>query len=54
MHIQVDHTLPKMEIQAKQIQWVFGGPQASSYEDASIVVVKASPSVFNKCSCLLF
>jgi hypothetical protein len=30
MHIQVDHVEPKIEIQAEQVQWVFGGPQASS------------------------
>jgi hypothetical protein len=39
----MDHMEPKMEIQVRQVQWVFGGPQASSYEDANIVVIKASP-----------
>jgi hypothetical protein len=33
----------KTEIQAMQVRWVFGGPQASSYEDANIVVTKVSP-----------
>jgi hypothetical protein len=30
-----------------------GGPQATSCEDANIVVIKASPSAFNHVSCLL-
>jgi hypothetical protein len=42
MHIRVDHTEPKMEIQAEQAQWMFEGPQASSCKDANIVVIKAS------------
>jgi hypothetical protein len=36
-----------MEIYAVQVQWVFGGPQASSCEDANIVVTKASPDASN-------
>jgi hypothetical protein len=47
MHMRVDHTEPKSEIQAEQVQWVFGGPQASSCKDANIIVIKASPDVFN-------
>jgi hypothetical protein len=47
MHIWVDHTKQKIEIQAEQVQWVFGGPQASSYEDANIVVIKASSDASN-------
>jgi hypothetical protein len=43
----------KTEIQAEQVQWVFGGPQASSCELANIVVVKASLGAFKQCSCLL-
>jgi hypothetical protein len=27
----------------EQVQWVFGGPQALSCEDANIVVIKTSP-----------
>jgi hypothetical protein len=54
MHIQVDHTELKMEIQAEQVQWVFGGPQASSCEDDNIVVIKASPGAINQCPYLLF
>jgi hypothetical protein len=47
MHIQVDQTEPKTEIQAEQVQWVFGGAQASSCEDANIVGIKASPGASN-------
>jgi hypothetical protein len=32
---------------------VFGGPQASSYEDANIVVVMVSTDAFNHAPCLL-
>jgi hypothetical protein len=46
MHIRVDHAEPKTEIQAEQVQWVFGGPQASSCEDANIAVIKARLGVF--------
>jgi hypothetical protein len=50
MHIQVDHAEPKAKIQAEQVQWVFGDPQASSCEDANIVLIKASLSGSNQCS----
>jgi hypothetical protein len=43
---------PQTEIQAEQEQGVFGAPQASSGEDANIVVIKASPSAFNHAHCL--
>jgi hypothetical protein len=43
----MDHVEPKTEIQVQQVQGVFGGPQVSSYEDANIVVIKASPGAFN-------
>jgi hypothetical protein len=43
MHIQVDHTKPNTKIQAEQVQWVFGGPQASSCEDANIVLDQGKP-----------
>jgi hypothetical protein len=32
-----------MEIQVGHIQWVFEEPQASSCEDANIVVIKTNP-----------
>jgi hypothetical protein len=41
LHIQVDHAEPKSEFQAEQVRWVFRGPQASSSEDANIVVIKS-------------
>jgi hypothetical protein len=34
---------PETEIRVQQVQGVFGGPQASSGEDAKIVVTNASP-----------
>jgi hypothetical protein len=43
LHMQVDHAEPKTEILVDQVQWVFGGQQESSYEDANIVVFKATP-----------
>jgi hypothetical protein len=49
----IDHAESKTEIQAEQVQWVFGGPQASSYEDANIVVIKESLGAFNHAPCLL-
>jgi hypothetical protein len=47
VHFTVDHAETKAEIQADQVQWVFGGPQASSCEDANIVVIKVSPGASN-------
>jgi hypothetical protein len=43
-----------MEIQEEQVQWVFGGLQASSYENAIILVIKASPSASHHIPWLLF
>jgi hypothetical protein len=38
-----------MKVQAEQeVQWVFGGPQASSCADANIVVIRASPGASNQ------
>jgi hypothetical protein len=38
-----------MKVQAEQeVQWVFGGPQASSCADANIVVIRASPGTSNQ------
>jgi hypothetical protein len=50
----IDHVEPKTKIQVEQVQWVFRGPQASSYEDVNIVVIKVSPGAFNQCAYLLF
>jgi hypothetical protein len=44
MPIRVDHMELESEIQEEQVQWVFEGPQASSFEDANIVWIKASPA----------
>jgi hypothetical protein len=49
----IDHVEPKTEIQAEQVQWMLGGPQVLSCEDANIVVIKASPGSFNHAPCLL-
>jgi hypothetical protein len=47
LHMRVGHVETESEFQAEQVQWAFGGPQASSCEKANIVVIKTSPSVFN-------
>jgi hypothetical protein len=52
LYMGVDHVEPKTEIQAEQVQYVFGGPHASSCEYANIVVIKASPDAFNLAPCL--
>jgi hypothetical protein len=44
---------PKSDIQAKQVQGVFGGPQASSCEDANVIVIKASPGASHQSPYLL-
>jgi hypothetical protein len=54
MHIRVDHAESELEFRVEQVQWVFGGPQVSSYEDANIVVIKANPGAFSHATCLLF
>jgi hypothetical protein len=50
MHLRVDHVEPKIEIQAEQVQWVFGGPQPLSCEDGNIIVIKASPGASHQLS----
>jgi hypothetical protein len=47
MHIWIDHAEPESEFQVEKAQWVFGGPQASSCEDANIVMIKASLGASN-------
>jgi hypothetical protein len=32
----IDHAESKTEVQAEQVQWVFGGPQAPSVVDTNI------------------
>jgi hypothetical protein len=53
LHIRVDHVEPKTKNQAEQVQWVFGDSQASSGEDANIIVIKASSGAYNHAPCLL-
>jgi hypothetical protein len=53
LHKRVDHVEPKTEIQSEHVQWVFADPQASSREDANIVVIKASPGALTNDPCLL-
>jgi hypothetical protein len=48
LHMRVDHAELKTKIQAEQVQCVFRGPQASSCEDANIIMINASPSAFNQ------
>jgi hypothetical protein len=47
LHMRVYRAKPESEFQAEQVQRVFGGPQASSCDDANIVVIKASPGASN-------
>jgi hypothetical protein len=37
LHMRVVHTEPESEYQAEQVQWEFGGPQASSCDDVNIL-----------------
>jgi hypothetical protein len=53
LHLWVDHAEPKSEFQAEQVEWVFGGPQASSCEKANIVVITASPGALTNNPCIL-
>jgi hypothetical protein len=39
----VDHAEPKPEIQEEQVQWMFGGPQASSGEDTNLALDQGKP-----------
>jgi hypothetical protein len=43
----MDYVELKTEIQEQQVSWVFGGPQASSCDDANIIITKASPGASN-------
>jgi hypothetical protein len=54
MHIRLDHAEPESEFRVGQVQWVFRNLQASSYDDANIVVIHASPGAFSHDPCLLF
>jgi hypothetical protein len=43
VHFTVDHVEPNPEIQAEQVQWMFGGPQASSCEDTNLALNEGKP-----------
>jgi hypothetical protein len=43
LHMRVDHAEPESEFQAKQVQWAFGGPQASSGEDINLALDQGKP-----------
>jgi hypothetical protein len=43
LYMRVDHVEPKSEIQAVQVQWRLGGSQASSCEDANLVLNQGKP-----------
>jgi hypothetical protein len=46
----IDYVEPESKIKKEQVQGALGGPQASSYEDANIVVIKEIPGAFNQYS----
>jgi hypothetical protein len=50
----LDPTEPESKFRAEQVKGVFGGPQASSREDANIVVIKASPGASHQSPCPLY
>jgi hypothetical protein len=54
LHMRVDHAKPGSEFQAEQVRWVFEGPQASSCENANIVMIKANPGASNPHPLVLF
>jgi hypothetical protein len=43
MHFTVDHAETKAEIQAEQVQRVFGGPQAKSGKDTNLALDQGKP-----------
>jgi hypothetical protein len=47
LHMRIDHTESKSEFQAEQVRWVFRDSQASSDDDANIVMIKTSLSASN-------
>jgi hypothetical protein len=49
----IDHIEPESEIKKEQVQGELRCPQASSCEDANIIVIKTSPGAFNQAPCLL-
>jgi hypothetical protein len=49
----VDHVELEPEFQVEHVRRLFGGPQASSCEDANIVVIKESPGALTNDPCFL-
>jgi hypothetical protein len=47
LHMRVDYVKPESEFHVEQVRWVFEGPQASSCEDANIVMIKVSTGASN-------
>jgi hypothetical protein len=43
LHIQVDHAELKTEIQAEQVQWVFGGPHVPSVRILTLILNQDKP-----------
>jgi hypothetical protein len=43
----LDHTELKTEIQAVQVRWAFGGPQASSGEDINLALDQGKTGASN-------
>jgi hypothetical protein len=52
--MRVDYVKPESEFHVEQVRWVFEGPQASSCEDANIVMIKVSTGASNHYSWVLF
>jgi hypothetical protein len=50
LHIWVDHAKLESKFQAEQVQGLFRDPQASSCDDANIVVIKTSSGALNQSS----
>jgi hypothetical protein len=43
LYMRVDRAEPEAEVQKEQVQWMFGGPQASSGEDTNLVLDQDKP-----------
>jgi hypothetical protein len=43
LHMRVDHAEPELEFQVDQVQWAFGGPQASSGKDINLALDQGKP-----------
>jgi hypothetical protein len=43
-----------MEVQAEQVQWLFGGPQASGGKDTNLALDQGKPGASHQNPCLLY